>query len=140
MRKVGLGVVVGALLSTLTIAPASAGVPSSRCDRPGTISLDDRANGRHLRVCKGARLTVVLHAPDADSPDTWWQPITTDGRAIQPDPYHPHILPARGVTVGFFRASHHGEATLRSTRRVCPTGPTGPTCHAVLSWQVDVAI
>lgn len=140
MRRVVVSVAVGVLLSTLAITPASAADRTENCRRPGTVQLDDRANGRHLRVCNGARLAVVLHAPDADSPDTWWQPITTDDRAVQPDPYHPRFLPARGVTAGFFRARHHGPATLRSTRRVCPLNPTGPICHAVASWQVDVDV
>jgi hypothetical protein len=135
MRKV-IGVAIGVLLSTLAVTPASAG--AQRC--PGTIQLDDKANGRHLRVCKGTRITVLLHAPDLDHPGTWWQPITADGRAVRPDPYHPRILPARGVTAGFFKAGHRGRATLRSTRRICAPDPAGPTCHATMAWQVEVAI
>ncbi len=138
MRKVVIGL---SLLSTLAGTPAMAAEQPRRCGGANqAIQLDDRANGRHLRVCKGARLRVVLHAPAADSPDTWWQPITADGRAVQLDPYHPRFALARGVTAGFFRAAHHGSATLRSTRRACPVNPTGPTCHAVAYWQVELDV
>jgi hypothetical protein len=139
MRKVTT-LVVGALLAMLAGAPASAAAPSYHCGRSGTITLDDRANGRHQRACKGARLTVVLHAPATESPDMWWTAITVDGRAVQVDPNHPRVLPARGVTLGFFRAAHHGTATLHSTRHVCPLNPGGPTCHAVAYWQVTIDV
>lgn len=138
MRKVALALT---LLSLLGGTPASAAEQPRHCAGAiRAVPLDDRANGRHLRVCKGAHLRVVLHAPAAGSPDTWWQPITADGRAVQLDPYHPRVFPARGVTLGFFRASHHGPATLRSTRPACPADPAGPTCHAVAYWQVDVTV
>jgi hypothetical protein len=136
MRKIVIGAV--ALVSLLAGTPASAAEQPRRCDR--AVQLDDRSNGTHARVCKGAHLTVVLPAPAADGPDTWWQPITADGRAVTLDPYHPRIVPARGVTVGFFRAAHHGAATLRSTRRICPVNPGGPTCHAMMSWRVEVDV
>jgi hypothetical protein len=135
MRKVVLSL---ALLTLLAGTPAAAAEQPRRCDR--AIHLDERANGRHVRACPGAHLTVALHAPAADSPDTWWQPITVDGKAVTLDPYHPRILAARGVTLGFFRAAHHGTATLHSTRRACPVNPTGPACHAIMSWQVDVDV
>jgi len=50
------------------------------------------------------------------------------------------MLPARGVTLGAFTAAHRGSAALRSSRHVCPVNPSGPTCHAVAFWHVEVDV
>jgi hypothetical protein len=140
MRKIGIAVLVGVVLSVGGVTAASAATVQHphRCGLHGTVRLDDNANGHHVRVCKGATITVALHAPMADRPATWWQPITEQGRALQAQPQR--ILPPRGVTVGAYKAAHRGPAALRSSRRVCPVNPSGPACHAVAFWHVDIDV
>ena len=138
--------VIGTLLALSGVTAASAASAASaatvrhpyRCGSHDTVRLDDNANGHHVRVCRGATITIALHAPMADSPDTWWQPITEQGRALQAQPQR--ILPPRGVTVAAFTAAHRGSAALRSSRRVCPVNPSGPACHAVAFWHVQVDV
>jgi hypothetical protein len=143
MRKIGLAILVGTLLAVGGVTAASAATVQHphRCGSHGTVRLDDNANGHHVRVCKGATITVALHAPMADPPDTWWQPITVQpeqGRVLQALPQR--ILPPRGVTVAAYKAAHRGSAALRSSRRVCPVNPSGPACHAVAFWHVDIDV
>src|SRR5689334_8412336 len=76
MRRIGLAVVIGTLLALSGVTAASAASAASaatvrhpyRCGSHDTVRLDDNANGHHVRVCRGATITIALHAPMADSP------------------------------------------------------------------------
>src|SRR3954453_3831407 len=57
----------------------------------------------------------------------------------------PAVLPqtamsVRGTTLGRYQAVARGEATLRTSRSVCPRHDTGPACHSMQHWNVTVDV
>jgi len=140
IRLLGAAATVGVLLSGGFAATANA---SSTVSAPcwlgnhRDVHLTARDNGRRLRVCRGAKIDAFLRAP-LDAP--LWTPIAITGGAVALDPHHPHILLPRGVTAGFFVAARRGTSELTSTRPACPPNPTGPTCHAIQAWRVDISV
>jgi hypothetical protein len=140
VRILGAALAAGALLSGgIATAAEAAPAPDLRCSghHHRDVRLDTGDNGRAIRVCDGDRIDVALRAPMRGP---LWSPIHVDGDAVQMDRHHPRVFPARGMTVGFFVAVHRGQATLTSTRPVCPPNPGGPTCHSMQGWKVDVTV
>jgi hypothetical protein len=122
----------------LGAAPASASTAPARVGCHIQLTATD--NGRRVHACPGAHVEVLLWTNPASDPSTWWSPVTVAGGALAVDLHHPHVLPARGVTLGFFVAVHRGSATLGSTRPVCASTPGGPICNAMQAWRVTVSV
>jgi len=140
VRFIGVAIATGALLSGGFAAAASASPALPAPCWLGNhhdLHLTATDNGRRLRVCRGTKIDVVLRAP-IDAP--MWTPITATGHAVSLDSHHPHVFLPRGVTAGYFVATRPGTSELTSTRPACPPNPTGPTCHAIQAWRVDISV
>jgi len=105
-----------------------------------SVTLTEADNGRAVRVHMGEQILVRLAVNPRRDPDptTWWRAVDESGSALQARPQT--ALAIRGLTRGRYRAVAGGEATLSSSRAVCPpTGP-GPACHAMRGWSVTVDV
>ena len=137
-----------AIKQTLALALAATAMPVALAAAPGTaegatvkrITLTIRDNGRHIRVHLGDNVLVRLRVNPHTSPDptTWWRPIAEDGGSLTVRPQT--AMSVRGTTLGRYRAVARGEATLSSTRSVCPQHGNGPTCHSMQGWNVTVDV
>jgi hypothetical protein len=105
-----------------------------------TVKLTNADNGRHVRVHRGQRISVVLAVDPKQDPEptTWWHSISEQGAALSVRPQT--WMPVRGVTMGRFKAVVRGEATVSSARAVCPSSPNRPICHAVQGWSVVIDV
>jgi hypothetical protein len=137
--KLGIAAVAAA---TATIAIASPGYAAAeyRPAHPKVITLTAADNGRTVHVVRGEEVRVTLKVKLKQNPDpsTWWRPVTASGDALKALPQT--LMARRGVTNGRYRAIAHGEATLSSSRAVCPTRPGAPTCHSMRGWQVTIDV
>ena len=113
----------------LVVAPA----PAAK-----TITLTAADNGRIVHVHRGEYVSVRLRLAPRTDPTTWWHGIGESGRALKVLPQT--AMAMRGTTLGRFRAVARGEATLESSRSVCPQHGTGPTCHSMQGWHVTVEV
>lgn len=103
-----------------------------------SITLTDADSGRRVYLRRDTYVLVSLRVgPHSDS-TTWWRGISEHGRALQVRPQT--AMSMRGVTLARFQAVARGEATLSSSRAVCPQHGTGPTCHSMQSWSVTVDV
>lgn len=135
-RELALVALAAAIAAPASPATAAAGYGP----HPAPVKLINADSGRHVRVHRGQRISVVLTADPAQHPDptTWWHPIAEQGAALSVQPQT--WMPARGVTMARFTAVARGEATLSSARAVCPSSPDRPTCHALQGWSVSIDV
>jgi len=105
-----------------------------------TITLTAADNGRTVHVTRGEEVRVKLAVKLKQNPDptTWWHAVTESGDALEALPQT--LMAMRGVTLGRYRADAKGEATLTSSRAICPQHPGAPTCHSMQGWNVTVDV
>jgi hypothetical protein len=134
-----IGKIVLSAVTAATLAPVAAGPPASAYGR-STVTLTASDNGHTVRVHRGTWINVLLQVNPQQSPSrsTWWNTVAESGRALSARPQT--LMLVRGTTMGRFRAVARGEATLSSTRAVCPTVPGQPTCHSMQGWSVTVDV
>ena len=135
MRHVIAALVIPAALVATPMAANAYATMTAR-----TITLTATDNGRHVRVHRGDTVQVLLRADPRANPDptTWWRAIDESGPALRALPQT--AISIRGTTRGRYRAAARGEATLSSSRPVCPRHGTGPTCHSMQGWNVTVDV
>jgi len=140
------GLAAALVLTTVAAAPANASRGgehwrTSYCAR-GTVTLTAADEGHRVCVRHGARVHVVLQVDPTvyPYPEQWWTAVVVSGRGLTPDLGGPRPMPARGVTLAYFKAIGHGRATLSSTRSPCPPNPTGPACHVLVRWSATVVV
>jgi hypothetical protein len=120
---------------TTTVRAAQPPAPAVR-----TITLTAGDNGRRIRVRRGEDVLVRLRVDPRTSPDpaTWWRAIGESGRPLTVRPQT--AVSVRGLTRGRYQAVAPGEATLSSSRSVCPRHGNRPRCHSVQRWNVTVDV
>ncbi len=127
-----------ATLPTTTASPTLPGYAKPVSKRTITLTVAD--NGKTIHVARGKQVVVKLvvkvkHNPDAT---TWWHPVTESGEALEA--LSPALIAHPGVTDARYRAIAKGEATLSSSRAVCPQHSDKPACHSMQGWQVTVDV
>lgn len=122
--RVAAVVTVAATLASATGCgggASSGGTTTGSQGPPGTVTLDDSANGKTVQVHFGDKITVTLGS-------TYWSFLPTDGLALQP--YAPaQTAPARtcgtpvgsgcGTVTATFNVGHVGTSVLRAHRDTC---------------------
>lgn len=101
--------------------------------RAKVFSITQQDNGKTYCVTVGTGILVFLRGTLTRK----WAPIHPGSGAIAPRPSGMMSL-AIGVTGGFFRALHPGEATLTSVRSPCHAAGTG--CPPGSSFKVTVLV
>ena len=127
-----------AILQAVAATAVSAALAVTPAPAAKTITLTAADNGRHIHVHRGEYVLVGLRLDPRTDPTTWWHAIDESGRPLRTLPQI--AMSMRGTTLGRFRAVARGEATLESSRSVCPQHGAGPTCHSMQGWHVTVEV
>lgn len=133
-----------ALVATAALAAApgtaDAATRASYAPAAKTVTLTVADNGRHIWVHRGENVLVRLRVDPRRNPDptTWWRAIDESGHSLRARPQT--AISIRGLTRGRYQAVARGQATLSSSRSVCPQNGTGPTCHSMQGWNVTVDV
>jgi hypothetical protein len=106
----------------------------------GVTTLTVADNGKTIHVPRGRHILVRLAVNPKQNQDatTWWHGITESGDALKAQ--SPGIVARPGVTEARYEAIARGEATLSSSRAVCPQHPGAPSCHSMQGWQVTIDV
>jgi hypothetical protein len=132
------GMALALVATTALVAAPGTADAATRAARTVTLTVAD--NGRHIRVHKGENVLVRLRVDPRQNPDptTWWRAIDESGHSLRARPQT--AISIRGLTRGRYQAVARGQATLSSSRSVCPQNGTGPTCHSMQGWNVTVDV
>lgn len=135
MRRMWLA--AACLLVVTGCGSASSGGPTGQ-PAPGTVRLDDSANGTTVHVHFGDTITVTLTS-------TYWSFLPTDGLALQP--FAPaQVAPATtcatpvgsgcGTVTASYNVGHIGTSVLRAHRDTC--GEALRCVGSQANWSVTV--